>query len=847
MQRTRGYALVLVMGIALMLTIGVGTMLSFLASAQKTSARQRLNREAFYVCDGVARALSRVTSDVLGTPGIFTPSDDEGAALSTLREKVVERVGETATMRPNGSAFAKILPPNYEEDGDGFAFTYVDATESSGVVRAGRFTDLSGQRRHFAFNLALRKVNGSGCSTSTTIDSMRIPFGEFAVFADEALRICPSWTLNDVTRTARYHVNGDLTIGNVALPRTTIVGSLSVGCAARNAASDAAGGLGSSTGLSGANGLAGNAIELASSIFSLPAVDFCVGDGNCLNTNTLATSSTNTSVLSSAIFSDARRGTSSLHPPEARVRVQNGRNATNGDAASNDGSFRYLVDPGFDDETGAATANRLAHLALVRILDGVWYLNDGSPWPGLPIWSDHPGSFSINTTSLLEEQTLHNGPRDVGRADVITSGSQPDRYSWYDDADDATTTARGVVSYGRLVRDGGRHRPGSVVESGSATPRQRALAAATDGFVDRHGRQSATARGNVYPLNFDLGQFVEALLDTESNELRGRINDLPASSTRDVNRVIVWIGSTWPGSLRGLTNDETAAALPEYDGDVLERVPHPLCQRLDEDEGGEGGGEGGGGGPESALCGDEDDDNARINAVRVINAATQLPDGLRITIATPLPLYVLGSVDRTPAGSPQLEPPTGIPGRTLGEVVAGSGAGAGPDVFFAADAVTLVSDGWNNDGWGAVSVAPVPDVTRPVVVNASILTGRTVSGSSFFPFGLERAVRFLERWPANSANNAPVVAGSILVGFSSVFAWWPVCYNAADADCEDDSPWRHFWSSKLMSDAGQPPGMPAFTLRGIGETVPDSQRFDFLAYLDSLDLLAPAFEIRATE
>jgi hypothetical protein len=62
MKSARGYALVLVLGISLMLTIGIGTMLEFLAAAQKTSGRQRQNREAFYVCDGVARALTATSA-----------------------------------------------------------------------------------------------------------------------------------------------------------------------------------------------------------------------------------------------------------------------------------------------------------------------------------------------------------------------------------------------------------------------------------------------------------------------------------------------------------------------------------------------------------------------------------------------------------------------------------------------------------------------------------------------------------------------------------------------------------------------------------------------------------------
>ncbi|MCP4500687.1 MAG: hypothetical protein GY822_12070, partial [Deltaproteobacteria bacterium] len=57
---------------------------------------------------------------------------------------------------------------------------------------------------------------------------------------------------------------------------------------------------------------------------------------------------------------------------------------------SNEDSMRFYVDPPGIYEDDAISEERLAWKADIRIIDGVWYKNDGT-FPGKPIWSDHPG------------------------------------------------------------------------------------------------------------------------------------------------------------------------------------------------------------------------------------------------------------------------------------------------------------------------------------------------------------------------------------------------------------------------------------------------------------------------
>ena len=92
-------------------------------------------------------------------------------------------------------------------------------------------------------------------------------------------------------------------------------------------------------------------------------------------------------------------------------------------------------------------------------------------------------------------------------------------------------------------------------------------------------------------------------------------------------------------------------------------------------------------------------------------------------------------------------------------------------------------------------------------------------------------MRFLETWETGQKQFSPIVTGSILVGFRSVYAVGPVCY-APDFQCNSDTPWRHFWSKKLATTLGQPPGMPSFSLQAQGETIPDSFEFNFFGFLN---------------
>lgn len=792
---SRGYALMVVLAISMVLAIGIGTLLTYLAAAEKTSGRQRLNREAYYVCDGVGRIISKTTSEVLADSRFAS-----GSPTADLEDLVMDRVEAVHGLRLQ-TLLNDVRQP-YEIDGpDGFVYRDVDINTSFGQVGVGRFAGLNGQRRTFTYDLALRREGGSTCRTTATVDTVRIPLSELAFFSTESVRFCPSWANTDVTRVARYHVNGDLVVGNHALPRTTVTGSITAGC-------DAA------------------------------VVRACSASGGCFTTGGGATLSADADSVATrargiaALLADGERGTSTLKYPQSLARMQSGDFAdvagvTDPDLLENAGSLRYLVDPVDPGDDAAAKSNRLAALAQIRILDGVWYLNDGS-WPGVPVWSDHPEGFVVQSSESPDEHALVGGVNlQVGQQNLYPTGAtMPGRYSYYGPATIAATNGRPVVSYGSVVQHGTSWKPGTPT---SADP----LVAAKTGFGDVHvARQThAGDPGRVLPINIDLEALHAALDAPGDNELRDRL--LAVAPTTDFNRIIVWVSSTWDGSLKGLrTSDARPDPRPRFMGCTASAalcptavdasqspLPYAMCRN-------------GAAAGEARACQEAVD--RRINAVRVLNGLPDLGPTRRITIATPLPLYVLGSMDR--GTGPAADAPVGMPG--LGQTVLASTNT--PSLYFAADTVTLLSDHWNDDAatWatpGLVTRTPA-ELLLPPVVNASILTGRYVMRSaSLTPYGAERAVRFLERWPVTEVSTSPVVTGSIHIGFRSVHHTASACYgNATDVTCATAAPWRHYWSEALAAETIAPPGMASFVLRGVGETVPDSMHLNLAALLAML-------------
>ena len=128
---------------------------------------------------------------------------------------------------------------------------------------------------------------------------------------------------------------------------------------------------------------------------------------------------------------------------------------------------RFLIDPLIGGEPEDVKTMKFAYKADIRIINGVWYLKNPAninDWPGIPIWSDHPGHFGTTNEEGIE------GVHNVGQSDIaawfIAFGSAtgirwaseaPKKFSFYEinpTTNRLNDNAEGIISYGNVFRSG---------------------------------------------------------------------------------------------------------------------------------------------------------------------------------------------------------------------------------------------------------------------------------------------------------------------------------------------------------------------------------------------------------
>ncbi len=267
------------------------------------------------------------------------------------------------------------------------------------------------------------------------------------------------------------------------------------------------------------------------------------------------------------------------------------------------GNDTYLNIPTLSNPPGTLEKYELAYQADIRIINGVWYLknpNNTAQWPGLPIWSDHPGSM----TAWNEND--HEGSQAVGQADIaanLTSlamatawpaGTMPQKFSYYKTNAAGTidpTGFQGIVSYGNLFKTTangpGNWLPGDFVgnplctpgftcqnctagrtqsitsfsvqcATGAGTPGPspnqgaRLLNATRSGFKDGFASYIAVnhnSTSKIWPMNFDLLQFQNALTCSGHPGELGCYFGAGNYMGREFNG-IVYINNTWKNQLQ---------------------------------------------------------------------------------------------------------------------------------------------------------------------------------------------------------------------------------------------------------------------------------------------------------
>lgn len=311
-------------------------------------------------------------------------------------------------------------------------------------------------------------------------------------------------------------------------------------------------------------------------------------------------------------------------------------------------------------EPGDRSPSRLALDADLRILDGEWYVNDGS-FPGRRIYSDHP---CTDTTQAVGCSNVTGSGNSRAFADDslgsrrLYSRYERNRNGFLDGT--LSSLGVGVVSYGGVVGGGGADAPNPAgflssvacpVDGGGAYteasdcrgtaaaggPRSALVDAARSGFVDDGVPH--------LPINIDLAMLASAFGTRIGGEL-GTELCLPRSRVDDGGCRRIFNGLIYISASRGtpLTTSPLSVDVVPPDPRAGAKVPWPLCGEIAASQNSLEAGEAATGvftGTHVDGC--DDADYARIDAVRLLRGRDLSAfDVTGLTIATDLPLYVVG-------------------------------------------------------------------------------------------------------------------------------------------------------------------------------------------------------------
>ncbi len=133
---------------------------------------------------------------------------------------------------------------------------------------------------------------------------------------------------------------------------------------------------------------------------------------------------------------------------------------------------RFLVDPPLATDSGSIRDLKFANRADIRIINGVWYVRDpanAASWPGIPVWSDHPGTFAafaeegiVPANGSTTASVNGVGQKDIRNWLAINAvqhqwnvNTIPKKFSYYEydeAAESILDTNGGTVSYGNITK-----------------------------------------------------------------------------------------------------------------------------------------------------------------------------------------------------------------------------------------------------------------------------------------------------------------------------------------------------------------------------------------------------------
>ncbi len=529
---------------------------------------------------------------------------------------------------------------------------------------------------------------------------------------------------------------------------------------------------------------------------------------------------------------DQAHGVQTLKLPGAGMGLVQTRVMGGSSAVTNNNNLRFIVDPVLGTDSQAVQTYKFASNADIRILNGIWYLKDPASafnWPGIAIWSDHPGHYVDRYGNPVGQEDLN-----------LRWGwpSLPHAFSYYEYDTVNQTVAddpAGVISYGNLFNTGAvpqRFVPGEWVNggasplcfggtvtcgagcgfldaqtaltcSGALAPGRdpsfatRILNATRGGFRNGHVFMMSPGpnqdpRSHQFPVNFDVAQFQAALANVAPGEL-GSYFGAGNFRGKEFNGV-VYITSDWPGSLNGFGGGGPAEF--PYQGGVADAnqiarahpaqqqaLPEALCSsaggavlpgNLFDSQG-----------PAATAvgrfripdCANYVAGGAYPNVIRVVNGSVLDPNVLKkgLSVITNLPLFMTGDYNTS-------------------SNVTSTGAKPWVAALLGGDKVFFISNAWNDrlsrwDQGPGATLRPATDTTY----NTALLGDPS-----------DTLTMFLEDWSANTMT----FTGSLVFGYQQLYS---LHSNFCCGTVTYQPPVRNFtYDPHFSLISNQPPGTPAF-------------------------------------
>ncbi len=835
-MRSRGYSLPFVIMILILISVSLATLLFVLGAGAKSTESMLGRRRLFYACDGASRIAAISAQNYFG--------QTDAPTATALRDFVcAEGGGCTEPLLPTfmtqtpGFSVSKFEVPRIGE-------------RRIAPIDSGPFEGMIALQDNLDLTVAAKKNDvGWQCEVTQELTLGKIAMFQFFVFSDQPYT---DWLPGpEMIAQGRVHANGDLCVfgdpGPLYLERATASGSIfptgNAGCRSGSVQNGNPAAARVAIVSSPSFDPLGATVAQGSGAGSAHFRSFSTRPAS------LATWSNEAKVAFDSHLLDAAHSVSALRLPVfGAAGEQVGVNAGSGNAVANqqnENTSRLLVDPLWLDKPDPGAAQKFAFKADIRIINGIWFLrNPDSPnEPGTPIWSDHPGTYETVADGDAQPAGIQ-----VGQTTLFPTGTIPSLYSMYTFNGAGAYTRpsgvpNGVISYGTLVRDSSTNPPiwasgvrcgstnvvvplGGTNCSGSAAA--ATLAATRSGFrnsmaqayfntLTSGAEPAANHRASTLPMNVDIAALHRALANCGGGELGSHFPGTCSNNNERRFNGVIYITSTWPGSeaetptvppAHGSNNDASQPGVG-FGGEQT-ALPYPLCSGSFNET--------------NTIVGDfkhtpcnryTDDTgnlrNARPTSVRIFNARsfnTEHPSGRPaiggdaiakgvftngigqdgLTVATNLPLYVLGDTNLTSFAD-----------------------STDPDdhwrpFLVAGDTVVFLSNAWNdsNARWGD-NTPLTSRIAADSAYNVEVLAGWVPTTSSRFSGGVHNFPKQIENWSGRNLT----LRGSMVIGWSSVYARWR--HGGTGAFLAPSRDWA--FDKHLESILNQPPGAPLYDVQ----------------------------------